>query len=122
MKNTLTLNLQLTNTYITICYGKKAYSKLLLKTYNVQDNLKHLVGVSTSLNTPDNKFAIVVGVCRLDNVYDLKSTIVHELSHAVSQWMEEFGINDDEVRSYTLQMIYSDAMVWLDELLKKSVK
>ena len=116
-KNTLIMQLQLTGTYIVLCYGKKAYKKYCKKRFNLFSDFQHL-GVSTEfLNTNTISYEIVIGIGKSNDVYNVKSTTVHELSHAVSQWMEYFGFNCDEVRSYTLQMIYKDTMIFLDRIL-----
>lgn len=117
IKNTITLQLQLTGTCITFCYTKKAYKKFCKKRFNTFSEYQYL-GVSAEfLNHNNINYEIVIGVDENKDVYGLKSTVVHELSHAVSQWMEYFGFNCDEVRSYTLQMIYKDTMIFLDKIL-----
>ena len=119
IKNTMSLQLQLTGTYITFCYTKKAYKKFCKKRFNILSEFQYL-GVSTEfLNHNNINYEIAIGVDENKDVYELKSTVVHELSHATSQWMEYYGFNCDELRSYTLQYLYQNIMPFLDELLLK---
>ena len=84
-KNTLIMQLQLTGTYIVLCCGKKAYKKYCKKRFNLFSDFQYL-GVSTEfLNTNTVGYEIVIGIGKSNDVYNVKSTTVHELSHAVSQ-------------------------------------
>jgi hypothetical protein len=119
IKNTISIQLQLTGTHITFCYTKKAYKKFCKKRFNTRSEYHH-IGVSTEfLNHNNINYEIVVGVSENKDVYGLKSTVVHELSHATNQWMEYYGFNCDELRSYTLQYLYLNIVPFLDELLLK---
>ena len=115
IKNTIGIKLDITDTLITFCYGEKAYTKHIKKYFGLDEHIK-LDGITTVLSK-ENDYKIVIGVRKRDNAYELKGLIVHEISHAVTEWMQMYGFRCDEVRSYTLQMIYKDAMIFLDKIL-----
>lgn len=118
---TFKLQHQLTQTDIVVCYGKKSYAKAM----------KHLTGETHKLLDPgvmtttrmndSGKLGIVIGLQKRTDIYALKGTLVHELSHAVSAIMEEHGMVDDEVRSYMLQWMYMETVQELDEWLSANV-
>ena len=117
MKNTITKELQLTQTDITFCYGRKSYEKYMSKN-NYPDgyiNMSAVTSIVTNNNT--GKFVIVMGCLKQENIYELKGLIVHEISHAVTEWMDYYGFKCDEVRSYTMQFLYQHFMEFLDEVL-----
>jgi len=117
MKNTIELIHQATTTKITFCYGAKAYSKYLKKKYGVIGHIEQ-GGVTTIVtNNNTGKYNIVVGVKKLEDIYPLKALLVHELSHAVSELMKEYGFVCEEFRSYTLQWLYQEIMPFLDKIL-----
>ena len=116
MKNVLNLQLQLTQTNISFCYGEKAYSKFMKKEHMLGYELEN-AGVTQTLVKSNGNFCIVVGVKTQENIYDLKGIIVHELSHTISEWMLHFGIDCDETRSYSLQFLYIETMTFLDDIL-----
>ncbi len=121
IKNTIGIKLDITDTLITFCYGEKAYTKHIKKYFGLDEQIK-LDGITTVLSKEDD-YKIVIGVRKRDNAYELKGLIVHEISHAVTEWMQMYGFRCDEVRSYTLQKIYQEIMPFIDEkLLKQAIK
>lgn len=115
----LRLDHQLTSTPISICYGEKAYKKLMSRDYNLFDESISKSAVTTILtNNKTGQYSIVVGINKCDDVYQLKALIVHELSHVVTELMSEFGFTCDEFRSYMLQWLYQEIMLFIDKLLK----
>jgi hypothetical protein len=119
MKNTKIITLQTTGTNIVFCYGKKEYKKYCKKRFNLINEFDSFAASTEFLNQKKVNYEIVVGVSKISDVYILKSAIVHELSHSVSQWMEYFGFNCDELRSYTLQYLYLEVMPFVDEIVLK---
>ena len=116
-KSTISIIFQITGTRITFCYGAKAYKKYIKENFNVDSEIEWC-GRSAEL-TNKEKYEIVVGVRKYKDIYALKGLIVHELSHTVSQLMEHFNFNDDELRSYTLQYLYQEIMPFIDEIVTK---
>jgi hypothetical protein len=119
LKNVLELEHQTTSAPISICYGEKVYTKYMLKHYGFNNYTIDKSAVTTILtNNRTGKYSIVVGINKLEDVYQLKGLIVHELSHVVTELMNEYGFVCDEFRSYTLQWLYQEVMVFIDNLLK----
>lgn len=115
-KNTISIIMQLTGTKITFCYGHKAYHKYVKKNLKAIEYINE-GGVCTSWKGKD--FQIVVGVKKNKDIYALKALIVHELSHAVTQYFNEYGFKCDEQRSYTLQYLYQNIMPFIDEIVTR---
>lgn len=116
-KNTISIIFQITGTRITFCYGAKAYTEYIKENFGVDSKIEWC-GCSTEL-TNKEKYEIVVGVRKYKDIYALKGLIVHELNHTVSQLMEYFNFNCDELRSYTLQHLYQEIMPFIDEIVIK---
>ena len=114
MNNVLKMEFQLTQARIVFCYGTKAYSKYIRKRFGVDEKIEWS---GCSLEFVDG-YEIVVGVRKYKDIYALRALIVHELSHAVSQLMEYYNFNCDELTSYTLQWLYKDTMIFIDEQIK----
>jgi len=119
VKNTITTEIQLTETKITFCYGAKSYKKYMKKEHMLKDRLIN-AGVTNILTKSNGEYCIVLAVKKIEDIYALKGISVHEISHAVSDWMEHFGFDCDEVRSYTLQMLYLEFMIFLDNQLNEN--
>lgn len=115
IKNTIDIILQTANTKVTFCYGEKAYNKYIKKQFKTNEYIA-MGGVCTSWKYK-GKYSIVVGVKKYKDIYSLKALIIHELSHAVTMYFNEYGFNCDELRSYTLQFLYQEIMPFLDEIL-----
>lgn len=116
-KNTLEIIYQLTGTKIVFCYGAKAYRKYIKENFGIDSKIVWC-GCSAEL-TNKEKYEIVVGVRKYKDIYALKALIVHELNHTVTQLMEYFNFNCDELRSYTLQYLYQEIMPLLDDILRE---
>lgn len=117
IKNTLEIIYQITGTRIVFCYGQEAYKKYAKKVFKLDMEIPY-IAVSTELTLNETgELAIIIGVKELENIYTLKSAIIHELSHAVSQLMEYFGFVCDELRSYTLQYLYLEVMPFIDNIV-----
>ena len=116
MKNVLTIQHQINGFDISLCYGDKAYSKYLKKYHNLDMQLNN-DGRTPILPHDKFGFAIVVGIKHIDNIYQLKGLIVHEISHVVSEIMEHYQYNCDEFRAYTTQFLYIEFMKFIDEIL-----
>lgn len=114
---------QVTGTQIVFCYGAKTYTQYIKNNFGLDEHISKS-GVSTEIiNEKENKYAIVIGIRKHKNIYSLKGLLIHELSHTVSQLMQQYGFNCDEVRSTTLQWLYQKFVPALDEiLLKESIK
>ena len=108
---------QATGTKITFCYGEKVYTKYVKKEFDYYEEIKADGVTTTFINNKTDEFAIVVGVKKFKDIYALKGLVVHELSHVVSLLMKEFDFDCDEFRSYTLQWLYLEVMVFLDGLI-----
>ena len=120
MKNTIELVHQLTCTKITFCYGNKAYSKYMKEQFNEDDFISGHGRCTTAVSSTE--FRLVIGVRKIKDIYSLKSMVIHELSHAVTELMDEYNFNCDEFRSYTLQWLYCEIMPSLDAKIEKDSK
>lgn len=65
------------------------------------------------------EYSIVIGLKKYKDIYSLKALIVHELSHAVTMYFNEYGFKCDELRSYTLQFLYQEIMPFLDGIIQE---
>lgn len=121
IKNTIEVILQTASTKVTFCYGEKAYNSYIKQQFDVNEFIEK-GGVCTSWKYK-GEYSIVIGLKKYKDIYSLKALIVHELSHAVTMYFNEYGFNCDELRSYTLQFLYQEIMPFLDEiLLKQNIK
>lgn len=120
VKNTKELIHQATGTEIAFCYGDKALRKYYAEQTGMEEYLEHLG--TTFILTRDKDFRLIIGVKKSLDIYSLKSTVVHELSHAVTEIMNYFGFDCDEFRSYTLQWLYVEIIPFLDSLINKNLK
>lgn len=123
MKKTLKIKEHLTNTDIYICYGNEDYLKKCKKE-NFYNPPLLSGGIAIELIYQDNQSLNCYVVGLSDNnhsdIYQLKGTIVHELSHIVTYIMNRHGFNDDEFRSYLLGYLYEKTMIWIDKVLSDS--
>jgi len=118
MKNVITKELQFTQTNISFCYGEKAYIKFMLEN-NYPEGAINIDATTSIITNKTGFFTIVIGIKKRSCVYSLKGLVVHEISHAVTEWMLYYGFKCDEVRSYALQFLYQEFMLFLDERLQK---
>lgn len=121
MKNTLKIKEQLTNTTIYICYGNEAYVSMNKK-LNVSNMLPlNCNGRANEITYLDDNSlnCYLIGINdNHKNIYQVKATIVHELSHIVTYIMKYYGFDDDEFRSYLLTFLYEKTMIWFDKINK----
>lgn len=114
----------LTNTDIYVCYGNDDYQKIQKKLNIVQKQELLSNGYASEITYRDSKTlnCYLVGINNnAKNIYHLKSTIVHELSHIVSYMMKWYNIEDDEFRSYLLAYLYEKTTIWIDKIIEKDL-
>lgn len=115
----------LTNTPIYICYGNEDYQKMQKK-LNIGNKIELVCnGYASEITFKDNNLlnCYLVGINNnTNNIYHIKSTIVHELSHVVTYIMNRYGFIDDEFRSYLLANLYEKTMIWFDKIIKEDTK
>lgn len=124
-KNIINISSDIVPCDVYFCYGKKSYNNNM--DYYREEGFKINDVSSDAVCTflRDHKEGIskiYISIPKFKkgtDIYSYKSLAVHELSHAVSFIMEEFGFKCDEFRSYLLQKLYIDAMVYLDERISK---
>ena len=119
VKNVIELVHQPTNTDIAVCYGEQNYIKYMKKRYSCDEIIEKDGATTIVTNSRMGMFSIVIGLKEFDNIYSLKGLMVHELSHTVTQIMEEFGFKCDEFRSYTLQWLYQEVTPFIDKKFAK---
>lgn len=120
--NVVRCEFQLTNCTISICYGKKAFKSELKEVQGVEGELTHFGLTSVHKNHKSGSLSIVIGIGKLKNFKnrrDMESILVHELSHAVTEIMNEYHLECDELRSYAIQGFYYEAMLFLDNIIKE---
>ena len=109
MKKILKLKEHLTNTDIYVCYGNDEYLKMQKK-LNISNKIELVSnGYASEITFTDTNAlsCYLIGINdNTNNVYWIKSTIVHELSHIVTYIMNRYGFSDDEFRSYLLGYLY----------------
>lgn len=106
---------QITNTKICMCYGKKEYKSTILREMNYDDKLTNSCEGSSVLLHREDYTVIVVGVAKKNNTLELNKLLIHELSHTVSQIMENYGITCDEFRSRSLEYLYGVFMSYISK-------
>ena len=120
VKNVLELIHQPTGTMITFCYSAKAHREYMKEQFSQDDEL--YCGGRCNIVTKGSEFRLVVSIRKNKDVYALKALMVHELSHCVTELMNEYNFDCDEFRSYTLQWLYQEIMPSLDARLQKDYK
>ena len=125
MKKTLKTKEHLTNTDIYICFENGDYLKKCKKE-NFYNPPLLSGGIAIELIYQDTQSLNCYVVGLNDNIhtdiYQLKGTIVHELSHVVTFIMNRYGFIDDEFRSYLLADLYEKTMIWFDKIIKEDTK
>lgn len=106
------------DTEVVFTYGKKAYRQYLKDIYNINKTFNKS-GVATELQS-DIHYSNVIGLQKnKNNIYALKSIMVHEVSHSVTHIMNHYQIDCDEFRSYLNQYIYSQGIHFLESIIKE---
>jgi len=124
MNKRLKLNIQLSDTTVIVCYGRKEYSRAMLEYTEESDYISKDGVVSRLKFNSNNKPIYIVGFTKYSkkkgiSLLGLKGLVVHELSHLVTMLMEDSNIRDDEYRSMLLQMLYTDVISWMDGIIFK---
>ena len=115
MSKVLRLNVELVDADVIVCYGMKKYKKVLVKEYDctVDDELvAKFAGACTTVEAKDGGSVTIIGIDKGRSAASTERTIVHELSHCVSDIMDIYGLDCDETRSYMLDKLYGDVMNW----------
>lgn len=120
MKNILRTKIDLFGTPVIVCFGAKAFKKVIKKEHGIKDGTELLdsLGKYVSLVHTDYPLTLVIGIEDTPNMLDIERTLVHELSHAVTQIMEYFGVVCNETRSYMLDYLYGVSIEWLRKVAK----
>ena len=120
MKNILRTQIDLFGTPVIVCFGAKAFKRVIKKEHGVKDGTELLdsIGKYVTLTHPDSPLTLVIGIKDIPNMLEIERTLVHELSHAVTQIMEYFGVVCDETRSYMLDYLYGASIEWLRKVAK----
>lgn len=125
MKKKLIIDIDIVNCPITICYGHHKYNKELSKFLgNNNHDTKELGGLTTHIDNPEtDSHSIFIKLPYFNKcIYGYKALAVHELSHAVSLIMKIYGFKCDEFRSYVLQHVYSQVMIFIDNIIQEEKK
>ena len=120
MKNVLRTQIDLFGAPVVICFGAKAFKKVVKKEYGVKDGTEILdsAGKYVALEHPEHPLTLVIGIDSTQDLLGIERTLVHELSHVVTQIMEYFGVVCDETRSYMLDYLYGASIEWLRKAVK----
>jgi len=121
-KKVIKHNINITGTDVYVCYGDKAFEKTFRKQFGIKGKTFTCGGVCSAVDDGKSLIGIIIGIKKGLSVQESKAMLVHELSHAVTFWMEEYTIKCDEVRSYTLDYLYALTMQWFDNLDTKKDK
>lgn len=115
-KYKLDLSIDLVPSTVMLVTEKK-YDKYCTR-YNLDMKLTQPGLCTEIINNDTYEHHIVIGInTKLDDIYLLKSNLVHELSHAVTYLMSYYGFECDEFRSYLLGLWYRRAMKFIDNLV-----
>jgi len=123
MSKVVLLNVDLVNADVVVCYGMKKYKKILKKQLNTKEydytadevdikKADNAAGLCITLEPKSGGSVSIIGIGKGMSVERTERTIVHELSHCVSDIMEVYGLDCDETRSYILDRLYGDVMNW----------
>jgi len=93
IKGTMDFIHQSTGTKIAFCYGNKAYEKYMQEQYGLNETIPHTA--CTMILTKKDTFSLVIGTKKLENIYQLKGVVTHELSHTVTELMQYYGFDCD---------------------------
>lgn len=100
--------------------SKEDANKYLKKNHKIQENFS-TPGRTLVITKGSSIHALLVLVdldIELYDVYTLKSLVVHELSHVVTEIFNAYGFNCDETRSYMLQCLYLKCIKLVDKELE----
>lgn len=118
MNNVIKIKHQLTGLNIYFAYGKKAHKKVLLKKFQLDDSYTG-DAATTIVENNNSLIGFVVSIDKeIKDVYQIKSLLVHEISHVVTSIMDKYEFSCDEFRSYNMQFLYIEMVKFLDNLLK----
>lgn len=122
IENTCTYYDSMSEIETILCYGTVAHDKVCLKYLDELQPIRF--GGLCTLITYNYRCKIIIGIKSQEDdpelsILKIKAILVHELSHAVTYYMQDMNINDDEYRSYLLQRLYLEFMSYLDTIFYK---
>lgn len=109
---------------VVVCYGSEDYNKFMGKNCPDVDtsanSLCEFSGTAQLVEGTSHEAFCVVGISDMvPSSLDLQVTLLHELSHVVSDVMIYSGIECDEFRSYTLGNLYEYFIPLLEDITVK---
>lgn len=125
MKNVKDIKLQLSGIKVSLCFGKPAFLKFHKETtgdeYN--GNFDGVAGRVETLVYPSGakRYAIYISDASKD-IYDIKATLVHEITHVATFIMEYTHIDNDEYRAYLTDYLYLIFVKYIDKKISKKNK
>lgn len=107
-------NETLTNTRFTICYGKKTFHKYVSKYTDYVFPLRDNGGICARVKI-ESKYLYIIGLDKIKDKNHIAyiSLVAHEISHAISYYMEEYGLVDDEFRSLLISALTDEFLNFL---------
>ena len=121
MRNVKEIELQVGGIPVAMCYGKKAYSKYVKKITSKKPNKNEFIKAGRCITlVSDNgaeRYVIYINN-KTDDIYFLKSTLVHEITHLATYVMKYLSIEDDEFRAYLTDCLYLEFVKFLDKRIK----
>ena len=94
---------------LILCYGFKDYKKIMDKYGLHYVNMKIKNGLCTSFyHEVDDVRKLIIGIRKQDDIDDVKTTLLHEVVHAVTFIMEAHDFECDEYRAYTTCSLYKE--------------
>lgn len=121
MKKFLDLSNDIFPCKIIFCPTREAHKKYLDKNHDwmsEQEKTFNTHAVTTVINE-DDFMTLVVGIDKIEDIYEAKGLIVHELNHVVSNVLVKMNVMCDETRAYFLQSLYIKTMKFYDNFLEK---
>lgn len=103
MLDVMNVNLDIFQTKLTVCFNKDSFDNTLKSMYGSEKEFGS--GITLTLEK-DNLVEYMIGIKDNSDIRSVKSLIVHEITHVVSNILNVTGIEDDETRAYLTQYIY----------------
>ena len=122
-KTIIPLNV-VSDTTLTLCIGEDSYKQYCKKIkVSPREDIDTYYGCFLWFPNSDIKHTVIYLRLKEENrsLLSYKSTLVHEINHAVTHIFNTYDFNCDELRSYLMQDIYFDFIDYIDTLNDKGL-
>ena len=122
-KTIIPLNV-VSDTTLTLCISEDSYKQYCKKIkVSPREDVDTYNGCFLWFPNSDIKHTVIYLRLKEENrsLLSYKSTLVHEINHAVTHIFNTYDFNCDELRSYLMQDIYFDFIDYIDTLNDKGL-